>query len=451
MEQNAATAPAPGTAVAEPGATEMPSVVKRAILAAAIGNFVEWFDYGIYGFLAATIAVEFFPPTNLPAQVLSTIAVFAIGFIIRPIGGIIFGSRADKIGRRPVLIITVLLMSGATFLVGVLPPFSTIGFFAPLLLLILRLVQGLGAGGEIGSAMVIVAEYAPVRRRAFAGSMIHVASFTATVVGSLLVLLLNTTLSADALVSWGWRIPFLLALPLGLFGLYLRLRIEETPEFRELEKLDRVAPAPNREVLRTAPAAMFVVAGITATTAVGLWMLVTYMASYLSGTLGFTGANAILSVAAGAVAALVATPIGGLLSDRFGRRRLLMITTALLAIAAYPCFLLFAVGPLGFAILGLVIFGFIVGLFDGGFTASMSELFPTRFRTAGISLPYNIGAAIFGGGVPFVAALLVTSTGNKQAGAWLVIVAAVISFIAAASIVRATHGRFLDRKSLGDS
>lgn len=195
---------------------------------------------------------------------------------------------------------------------------------------------------------------------------------------------------------------------------------------------------------------MFVVAGITATTAVGLWMLVTYMASYLSGTLGFTGANAILSVAAGAVAALIATPIGGLLSDRFGRRRMLMITTGTLAIAAYPCFLLFAVGPLGFAILGLVIFGFIVGLFDGGFTATMSELFPTRFRTAGISLPYNIAAAIFGGGVPFAAALLVTSTGNKQAGAWLVIVAAVISFIAAASIVKATHGRFLDRKSLGD-
>ncbi len=226
MEQNTSADGASGTAIAEPTQGTVDSVVKKAILAAAIGNFVEWFDYGIYGFLAATIAVEFFPPTNLPAQVLSTIAVFAIGFIIRPIGGIIFGSRADKIGRRPVLILTVLLMSGATFLVGVLPPFSSIGFFAPLLLLILRLVQGLGAGGEIGSAMVIVAEYAPVRRRAFAGSMIHVASFTATVVGSLLVLLLNSTLPPESLISWGWRIPFLIALPLGLLGLYLRLRIE---------------------------------------------------------------------------------------------------------------------------------------------------------------------------------------------------------------------------------
>ncbi len=448
MSQYAGT---PDTTAGTPeGSTpqQFTGVVKRAVVAAAIGNFVEWFDYGIYGFLTATIAANFFPAGDPGAQIISTIALFAIGFIIRPIGGIIFGSRADKIGRRPVLIITVLLMSGATTLVGCLPNFATIGYLAPILLLVLRLVQGLGAGGEIGSAMVIIAEYAPVRRRAFTGSMIHVASFTATVVGSLLVLLLNATLSADALSSWGWRIPFLIALPLGAFSIYLRLRIEETPQFRELEKKDRVAQAPNREVLRKAPAAMFVIAGITATTAVGLWMLVTYMASYLSGTLGFTGVNAILSVAAGTVAALIATPIGGLLSDRYGRRRMIMITTAILAILAYPIFLLFAAGPLALAVLGLVIFGLVVGLFDGGFTAVMSELFPTRFRTAGISLPYNIGAAIFGGGVPYASALLVQTTHNNQAGAWLVIVAAVLSFIAAAFILRATRNQFLDRKPL---
>jgi MFS transporter, MHS family, proline/betaine transporter len=425
------------------------AVVRKAILAAAVGNFVEWFDYGIYGFLAATLATVFFPAENSATQIISVLGIFGLGFLIRPLGGIYFGAAADKIGRKRVLIITVLIMSAATCLIGVLPTYALIGVWAPGLLLVLRLIQGFGAGGEIGASMVIITEYSPPRRRGLTGSMVQLSSFVAFVLGAALVLILTVALPSGALASWGWRIPFLVALPVGLLGLYLRLRIEETPQFRALRDEEKTSSAPNRDVVKTATAALFVVAGLTATTAVGHWLLLTYMTSYLSATLGFSSLQAILITTIGVVCACISIPLAGLASDRFGRRRMLIVSTVLLAIFVYPCFLLFASGPLGLAILGIALFGALVGLFDGGLTATLAEMFLTRNRAAGISLPYNISAAIFGGGVPYVAAALVQATGNNQAGAALVIIAALISLVSTLLIAKALHGKFVAGQPFG--
>jgi MHS family proline/betaine transporter-like MFS transporter len=431
------------------GVSDNRSVIRNAILAAAVGNFVEWFDYGIYGFLAVTIATVFFPSENPATQIISVLGVFGLGFLIRPLGGLYFGAAADKLGRKRVLVFTVLIMSAATFLIGVLPTYAAIGVWAPGSLLVLRLIQGFGAGGEVGTSMVISSEYAPPKRRGFVGSMIQLSSFVAFVLGSVLVLILTVALPAGGLASWGWRIPFLIALPLGLLGLYLRLRIEETPQFQALREHENTSVAPNREVFKRATGAMFVAAGLTATTAVGHWLLLTYMTSYLSATLGFTSLQAILITTVGVASACVAIPLAGLASDRFGRKRMLIVSTVLLAVFVYPCFLLFASGPVALAILGIVLFGMLVGLFDGGLTATLAEMFLTRYRTAGISLPYNISAAVFGGGVPYAAAALVQLTGNNQAGAGLVIIAALISLVATLCITKALHGRFVSGEPFG--
>ncbi|WP_349425996.1 MFS transporter [Microbacterium sp. LWS13-1.2] len=448
MEQNLTATPEPRVGAVNPPHHTDIRTARRVIVAAALGNFVEWFDYGVYGFLAATIAKVFFPGTDPTTQIIAAIGVFGVGFLIRPIGAIIFGSHADKHGRKPVMLFTVVLMSGATFLIGVLPTYQAIGLWAPALLIVIRLLQGIGAGGEVGSVTVVLSEAAPPRRRGFAGSMSPVSSFMAFLTASTLVLLLNVSLTPDQLEAWGWRIPFLLSLPLGFVGLLLRWRLEETVPFKQLVDENRVSPAPVREVFRKSPGAMLVMGGITATTAVGLWMLVTYMTSFLSNTVGLTGTQSILTTVLGVAAALLFTLLGGVLSDRFGRRRMLIITTSLLVVFVYPCFLLATTGNLPSAIAGLILFGALLGLFDGGFTAAAAELFPTRYRTAGVALPFNVGAAIFGGGVPYASAWLVQATGNQQAGAWLVILAAAISLLAAIAIPAATHGRFLAGRPL---
>jgi MHS family proline/betaine transporter-like MFS transporter len=448
MEQNLTATPGPRAGAENPPHHTDSRTARKVIFAAALGNFVEWFDYGVYGFLAATIAKVFFPGTDTTTQLIAAIGVFGVGFLVRPLGAVIFGPRADKYGRKPVMLFTVVLMSGATFLIGVLPSYQAIGLWAPALLVVIRLLQGIGGGGEVGSVTVVLAESAPPHRRGLAGSMSAVSSFMAFLAASMLVLLLNVSLTPDQLEAWGWRIPFLLALPLGFVGLLLRWRLEETVPFKQLVAEDRVSPAPVREVFRKSPGAMLVMGGITATASVGLWMLVTYMTSFLSNTVGLTGTQSLLTTALGVAAAMVFAPIGGVLSDRFGRRRLLIITTSLLIVFVYPCFLLATTGNLPSAIAGLILFGVLLGLFDGGFTPTAAELFPTRYRTAGVALPFNVGAAIFGGGVPYASAWLVQATGNHQAGAWLVILAAAISLVASIAIPVATHGRFLAGRPL---
>jgi MHS family proline/betaine transporter-like MFS transporter len=405
-----------------------PEVIRRAVRAAAIGNTVEWYDFAIYGFLATFIAAKFFPPGDETAALLNTFAIFAAAFFMRPLGGFFFGPLGDRIGRQKVLAVVILLMSGSTFVIGLVPSYHTIGVFAPLLLLFLRCVQGFSAGGEYGSGACFLAEYAPDRHRGFVVSFLVWSVVVGFLLGSLTVTGLETVLSDSAMDSYGWRIPFLIAGALGGVGLYIRLRLGDTPEFESLREEGEVAASPLKEAMTTSWRPILQIAGLVVIHNVGFYIVFTFLPSYFTKTLGFTKTNAFVSITVASLVALILIPPLGALSDRVGRKPLLLAGSAAFAVFAYPLFLLLNSGSLPAAISAHAGLAAIESVFVCASLAAGAELFATRVRSSGYSIGYNMSVAVFGGTAPYVATWLVAHTGNDLAPAFYVIAAAVITF-----------------------
>jgi MFS transporter, MHS family, proline/betaine transporter len=417
-----------------------PPTRRKVLLAAGAGHFVEWFDMGIYGTLSTIIAANFFAQGDPAAALLSTFAVFAAGFVIRPLGGLVFGPLADRIGRQKVLAIVVLTTSAATFAIGILPTYSSIGALAPLLLVVCRLVQGFAAGGETSSAVTVLFEYAPRNRRGFFTSFADTFGFAAFVFGSGLALLLTAGLGDEAMTAWAWRLPFLLALPLGLIGLYLRVRLQDTPEFRRLAGAGEVAESPIRESFRTGGRAMLVLAGLVVIKGVAHWTLQTFMASYLKTTFQFSTVQSFLAVTICLAVVAVTVPLMGALSDRVGRKPLLIAGTAGFIVLTWPSLLLMTMGSVVLAILGMIVLGLLIAAYDGAVSAAMAELFPPQIRAGSIAIPYNIAVSLFGGTAPYVATWLVVSTDNPLSPAFYVMLAAAITLATVVRAVRETAG-----------
>src|SRR6476469_3437065 len=273
-----------------------PVVVRSAVRGAAIGNAVEWFDFAVYGFLATYIAEKFFPPGNETTALLNTFAIFAAAFFMRPLGGFFFGPLGDRIGRQRVLALVILLMSGSTFLIGLVPSYDSIGVLAPLLLLFLRCLQGFSAGGEYGSGACFLAEYASATHRGFVVSFLVWSVVVGFLLGSLTVTGLETVLSEGAMDSYGWRIPFLIAGVLGAVGLYIRLRLGDTPEFEALRDEGEVASSPLKEAVTTSWRPILQIAGLVVIHNVGFYIVFTFLPSYFTKTLGFTKTDAFVSI-----------------------------------------------------------------------------------------------------------------------------------------------------------
>ncbi|KAA9148671.1 MFS transporter [Amycolatopsis acidicola] len=428
--------------VAMPGVTDSTEAPpsRKVLFAAGAGHFVEWFDVGIYGTLSTVIAANFFAAGDATAALLSTFAVFAAGFVIRPLGGFFFGPLADKIGRQRVLAIVVLTTSLSTFAIGVLPTHAAVGALAPLLLVIARLVQGFGAGGETSSVVTLLYEYAPKRRRGYYSSFGDTFGFAAFVFGSGLALLLTATMGDATMNSWGWRIPFLLALPLGLSGLYLRLKLDDTPEFRKLESKGEVTAAPLRESFRSGGKTMVVLAGLVVIKGVAHWTLQTFMPSYLQTTLHFSKIQSFLAATICLAVVAAAVPAAGALSDRIGRKPLLIIGTAGFVLLTWPALLLMSLGNTVLAVVGMVVLGLLIAAYDGAVSATMAELFPPRIRSGAIAIPYNIAVSLFGGTAPYIATWLISSTGYKLSPAFYIMIAAVITLVTVARSIRETAG-----------
>jgi MHS family proline/betaine transporter-like MFS transporter len=405
-----------------------PEVIRRAIRAAAIGNTVEWYDFAIYGFLATFIAEKFFPSGDETAALLNTFAIFAAAFFMRPLGGFFFGPLGDRIGRQKVLAIVILLMSGSTFVIGLVPSYQTIGVAAPLLLLLLRCVQGFSAGGEYGSGACFLAEYAPDKHRGFVVSFLVWSVVVGFLLGSLTVTGLQTVLSDSAMDSYGWRIPFLIAGVLGGVGLYIRLRLGDTPEFEALRDEGEVASSPLKEAVTTSWRPIVQIAGLVVIHNVGFYIVFTFLPSYFTKTLGFTKTDAFVSITVASVVALVLIPPLGALSDRIGRKPLLLAGSAAFALLAYPLFLLLNSGSLAAAVGAHAALAAIESVFVCASLAAGAELFTTRVRSSGYSIGYNLSVAVFGGTAPYVATWLVARTGNDLAPAFYVIAAAIITF-----------------------
>lgn len=418
----------------------MPSDVRKAVTGASIGNAVEWFDFAIYGFLATFIAANFFPSGNETAALLNTFAIFAAAFFMRPLGGFVFGPLGDRIGRQRVLAVVILLMAAATTAIGLLPTYAAIGVAAPLLLLFLRCLQGFSAGGEYGGGAVYLAEFASDKRRGLTVTFMVWSGVLGFLLGSVTVTLLQALLPTAAMESYGWRIPFLLAGPLGLVGLYIRLRLDDTPQFAELSRAEQVAPSPLKEAVGTAWRQILQVIGLMIIFNIGYYVVFTFLPTYFIKTLHFSKTDAFVSITLASLVALILILPMAALSDRIGRRPMLIAASLAFAILGYPLFLLLNSGSLVAAIAAHCGLAVIEAGYVSTAVAAGVELFATRVRYSGFSVGYNICVAGFGGTTPYVVTWLTAETGNNVAPAYYVVVAAVVSLLTILTI-RETAGR----------
>jgi MFS transporter, MHS family, proline/betaine transporter len=418
------------------------AAVRKAITGASIGNAVEWFDFAIYGFLATFIAAHFFPSGNETAALLNTFAIFAAAFFMRPLGGFVFGPLGDRIGRQKVLAIVILLMSAATLCIGLLPTYDAIGLAAPLLLLFFRCLQGFSAGGEYGGGAVYLAEFASDARRGLTITFMAWSGVLGFLLGSATVTLLQALLSTEAMDSYGWRIPFLIAGPLGLVGLYIRLRLGDTPQFAELDEADETSDSPLREAVATSWRQILQVIGLFIVFNIGYYVVFTFLPTYFIKTLKFTKSDAFVSITLACLVALILILPLAALSDRVGRRPLLIGGALAFAVLGYPLFLLLTSGSLTAAITAHCLLAAIASVYISCAVSAGVELFATRVRFSGFSVGYNVCVALFGGTTPYVVTWLTATTGNSIAPAFYLMTAAVISLVTVLTL-KETAGRAL--------
>ncbi len=407
-----------------------------AIGGSALGNAVEWFDYAVYGYLAVYIAANFFPSEDGGASLLSTFAVLAASFIIRPIGGIVLGPLGDRIGRQKVLVLTVTMMSLATAAIGILPTFDSIGIFAPILLLVCRLVQGFSTGGEYGGAAVFMAEYAPDKRRGFFGSFLEFGTLAGTVAGATLCTLLNLGLGDDTMEAWGWRIPFLLTLPLGMVALWLRTRLEDSPVFAEAQaEGETITEGSEGGAIASLKSTMtywqriLILMGFVLLLNIAYYTVLTFLPSYLSDTLGHstTQSNFTLVVIMVILMAII-NPIGAL-SDRIGRKPLLLMACAGYFVFSVPLFLLIInTGIIGQTV-GLLGLGILLVIMLSCVSSTLPALFPTQVRYGAFAIGYNVSTSLFGGTAPLILTFLIDRTGSNLIPGWYMMLAAAIAFV----------------------
>lgn len=416
-----------------------PVPLRRVIAAAGIGNFVEWFDFSLYGFLAPVLAAQFFPNSDPAASLLATFAVFGLAFFVRPLGALYFGRMGDRIGRRTTLSVIVLLMSGATALIGLLPTYATIGVFAPVLLLLLRLVQGFSAGGEFTGASVLIVEYAPRHRRGLYMSALSISTFAASALGVVITAALTSGFGVDAMQAWGWRALFLLSLPLGLVGLYLRLKVEETPEFKQLEHAADVEQAPLAEALRTQRKPIVTLFVLLLINSVAFYVLGTYWPTFLSANAGMSRTDALWSSAAAYCVLIATAPLHGYLADRFGRKPMMVYATVGFVVVAIPAFLLSVQGAFWTAFLGQALFALMAGAMSPVNSLITAELFPPHVRYSSGAIGQNLAYLIFGGTAPYVCTFLISATGSGLSPAIYITVVAAISALGAIFLLRETR------------
>ncbi|WP_116114441.1 MFS transporter [Amycolatopsis ruanii] len=426
-----------------------PASLRRSVAAGAVGVFVHWFDWAAYAYLASTIADVFFPDENSTAGLLAVFGVFAVSFGIRPVGALVFGPLGDRIGRKRTLSLVIFVMSGATLAIGLLPGYATLGIFAPLLLVLLRLVQGFAAGGEFGSAASFLAEHAPRRRRGFGVSWLEVGSLLGFLAGSFVFFLLSTGLSPDQLASWGWRIPFLIAAPLGVIGFVIRTKIEDTPEYRALEATGSIPRSPVRELFRHNKKQLLQAAGLMTMMHVPFYAVLTYLVTYETDHLGHSAGNAALLSTVISLAGLLLVPAFGRLSDRVGRRPVLIGAGIALFVLATPAFLLMRTGLAGTWIAGLGL-GVILAAILGTYAVWSAEIFPTRTRQGGLSIAYNLTAALFAGTVPYLMTVLISAAGSTLVPGPYLMAAAVLGLVAAFSLRETAGAPLLRAEDLRD-
>ncbi|NKY27856.1 MFS transporter [Nocardia gamkensis] len=390
-----------------------------------MGNATEWFDYGVYAATATYLTDAFFPGE---LGTLGTMLGFAISFVLRPLGGMVWGPLGDRIGRKAVLATTILLMAAATGAIGVLPTHASVGVLAPVLLILLRVVQGFSTGGEYGGAATYLAECATDRKRGFLGSFLEFGTLAGFVGGSATVLAFQLALGSDTMHEWGWRIPFLIAIPLGLTGWYLRAKLEESPVFTEVAEHKRPAGG-LREVLTTYRRETLTLAGLVVALNVVNYTLLTYQPTYLQNTIGMGESATTAMMLLGQLVMMVVLPFFGRLSDSVGRRPMWLFSLMGLAVLAVPMYWLIGQGT-AWAIIGFIVLGLLYVPQLSTISSTFPAIFPTHVRYAGFALAYNVSTAVFGGTAPLLNEAVIEATGWTLFPALYMVGASLIGLVA---------------------
>jgi MFS transporter, MHS family, shikimate and dehydroshikimate transport protein len=391
--------------------------VRRALIAAMSGTLIEWYDYALYGAAAGLIIGPlFFPEAMSTAATMAAFATFAVGFIARPLGGVIISHIGDRYGRKPAMLLTIVLMGAATVGIGLLPTAAQIGLWAPALLVLFRLLQGFGAGAELAGAFTLVAETSPPEKRGFHTGLVNATPAAGTTLATL-AFLLAASLPEDVLLGWAWRVPFLVSAVLFFVALYIRRRLEETPEYtRAADKraVEAEQKVPLGELFRNSRLPL--VAGFLATTGhnANLYVVTAFSLSYLTGTVGMSRTEALTAVVIGSVVSIVATPLGGKMVDRYGARKVLGFGGLFGALYAFPLFLLMQTGDLVTVTLALAIaYGITLGATQGSQGAFLTNLFPARYRFTGVATARELNGAIIAGTTPLVATALIAAVDGE--------------------------------------
>lgn len=423
-----------------------PEHLRKVVSASFAGTVVEWFDFAIYGYMATHIAATFFNSTDPVIGLLEAFAVFAVAFALRPLGGIVFGRLGDRLGRKKILVLTVLLMSGSTAAIGLIPSQEAIGIWAAVLLAGARCIQGLSAGGEYAGATIYVVEHSPDHQRNRYSSAMSAATFVSFALAAGLGALLSTVLPPSAMGDWGWRILFLLSIPMGLIAFYIRSKLHESPEFQAMVEESANRPAPTlSQVMRTQWPQMLKLGGFVMLTALSFYIFSTYMAIFLTQVVGLPQHLALLSSLISLLFATALSPVMGRVSDKLGRRRTMQLAATLLVTLTIPAYMLAEMGTLGSAVASQLLIA--VGAVTANVVTSVliSEMFSTDVRYTASGMSYNITYAVFGGTAPYIATWLVASTGNSLAPAIYVSIVAALSLIVVSVFIKETAGRPLRR------
>ena len=418
----------------------------RVIAASSAGTMIEWYDFYIFGALAAIISTQFYPEGSATANFLKTLATFAVGFAVRPFGALVFGRIGDLVGRKFAFLMTLLIMGGATAAIGLLPSYERIGVAAPILLVVLRLLQGLALGGEYGGAAVYVAEHAPDGKRGFYTSFIQTTATLGLFVSLVVILVVRGAVGEEAFRQWGWRIPFLLSILLVGMSYYIRVRLKESPLYTKLKESGKTSKAPLRDSFGTWSrwkVFFLVLFGATAGQAVVWYTGQFYALFFLQTVLNVPLTMSYIIVA---VALLAGAPLFiafGALSDRIGRKKVMMTGNLIAAVSYYPIYVAMKAfsDPVNPVVLTLLVFVQVVfvTMVYGPIAAFLVEAFPAKIRYTSMSLPYHFGNGWFGGFLPLIATALVARTGNIYAGLIYPIAVAILTFIVGTIYLKETH------------
>ncbi|RZT85336.1 metabolite-proton symporter [Pseudonocardia sediminis] len=425
-----------GTEVDDNPASE--STLRRVAVAALSASTLEWFDFYIYGTAAALVFNEvFFPEVDPTVGTLAAFATFGVGFMFRPVGGILFGHFGDRLGRKKLLVIAMVMMGAATALIGALPTYAQVGILAPILLVVLRSVQGIAVGGQYGGAMLMVTENAPPHRRGFYGSFAQIGPTLAVILSNLTFLILVAVMPSESFASWGWRIPFLLSVIVIALGLWVQVKLEDTPAFKALEQKAAAQASgpvvkkrsPILEAIRTHPGPILKSAGILLVIQVYFYTQIVFMVSYMP-TLGVPRTTILTIIMISSAVVVFAFPVFAGLSDRLGRKKVVLPAAIATLVSVFPFFLLMETATIPGMMAAALIGGLVLGALYGPLAAYMTEMFSAEIRYSGASIGYQLAAVVGGGFAPLIAASLLAATGTILSVAAYITVAAVITLVA---------------------